>query len=298
MVSVMSQTSKEFEYIVVDGSPPKSPISTQPDGKAGSLKAEQGGTSDRAIIKSMLDNAVDTFDGYSTCVWINGVSGGFYSEPDKGIYNAMNKGILKAKGEYLHFLNSGDWLVDERVVEDMLHALSSPPLGELEGADIFVGNVIQIRPDGKKRYTKHLEKNVSLMTFYRGTLQHTSAYIKRSLFDKYGLYDETLKIVSDWKWYLLVAGLNNANVKFTDRYVTYFDMTGISSTNLELDKAERRQVLEELVSESILADYDNYTFEIEQIKRLKRYPIIYKMIWFVERVLFKKDKRRRKRGWK
>lgn len=300
MESVMNQTSKEFEYIVVDGTGENSDDSEQ--------------------LKSFVAQKLDTIGGYVACEWQNGITGGFYSDPDKGIYNAMNKGILKAKGEYVHFLNSGDWLVDERVVEDMLNELyhnteqftesvserSRTPIGSVQviersrndRPDIFVGNVIQIRPVGKKRYTKQQDKNVSLMTFYRGTIQHTSAYIKRSLFDKYGLYDETLKIVSDWKWYMQVAGLNKANVQFTDRYVTYFDMTGISSTNLELDKAERRQVLEELIPAPILEDYDKYAFEIEQIKRLKRYPVFYKMVWFVERVLFKRDKWRGKREWR
>jgi hypothetical protein len=155
--------------------------------------------------------------------------------------------------------------------------------------DVLIGNVIAVRPDGKVRYKKY-NPDVSLYTFYRGTIEHTSAYIRRDLFDKYGLYDENLKIVSDWKWYLQVVGLNKARVQFTDRYVTCFDTSGISSTNLQLDKSERRQVLEELLPAAVLADYDKYTFDIEQMQRLKRYPVIYKSVWFVERCLFKLDK--------
>ena len=286
MESVLAQTSKDFEYIVVDGTAPQPP---------------KGGVSDRAVIESYVNSVEGQENGYMRCSFLSSASGrrvggGFFSEPDNGIYHAMNKGIRMAQGEYIHFLNSGDWLVDKHVVEDMLNFLnpltpSPSPRGEGLGVrcDVLIGNVIAVRPDGKVRYKKN-NPDVSLYTFYRGTIEHTSAYIRRDLFDKYGLYDENLKIVSDWKWYLQVVGLNNASVQFTDRYVTCFDTTGISSTNLRLDKAERRQVLEELLPAAVLADYDKYSLNIDQMQRLKRYPVIYKTVWFMERCLFKLDK--------
>ena len=286
MESVLTQTSKDFEYIVIDGAAPQPP---------------KGGVSDRAVIESYVNSVEGQENGYMRCSFLSSASGrrvggGFFSEPDNGIYHAMNKGIRMAQGEYIHFLNSGDWLVDKHVVEDMLNFLnpltpSPSPRGEGLGVrcDVLIGNVIAVRPDGKVRYKKY-NPDVSLYTFYRGTIEHTSAYIRRDLFDKYGLYDENLKIVSDWKWYLQVVGLNKARVQFTDRYVTCFDTTGISSTNLQLDKSERRRVLEELLPAAVLADYDKYTFDIEQMQHLKRYPVIYKSVWFVERCLFKLDK--------
>lgn len=287
--SVLNQTSKDFEYIIVDGTPrpPKGGVST-----------------DYEVLESFIKEIYHTENGFTQCSWFSpfgGVRGGFYSEPDSGIYNAMNKGIRMAKGDYIHFLNSGDWLVDKQVVEKMLLALFPSPKGEGLGVrcDILVGNVMQVRPDGKIRKTSMPTKPVSLFTFYRGTIQHTSAYIRRALFDQYGLYDESLKIVSDWKWYMQVAGLNTAHVQFTDMYVTCFDMTGISSKQLDLDKAERRQVLEELIPAPILADYDRYHFDIDQMERIKKHPWLYRLFWFAERVYFKLDKwNARYWGWK
>ena len=313
MESVLAQTSKDFEYIVVNKTSP------QPSPKERENEASQNSTDIETLLSFVKEELVEegnsrlspfggvgggricNQNGFTRCTWLSSVrgrrvGGGFFSEPDNGIYHAMNKGIRMAQGEYIHFLNSGDWLVDKHVVEDMLNFLnpltpSPSPRGEGLGVrcDVLIGNVIAVRPDGKVRYKKY-NPDVSLYTFYRGTIEHTSAYIRRDLFDKYGLYDENLKIVSDWKWYLQVVGLNKARVQFTDRYVTCFDTSGISSTNIQLDKAERRRVLEELLPAAVLADYDIYSFDIDQMQRLKSYPLIYKSVWFVERCLFKLDK--------
>ena len=274
--SVLNQTSKEFEYIIVDGTP-------QPP---------KGGVSDRAVIESFVKSVEGQEIGFTFCTWLSSegeVGGGFYSEPDSGIYNAMNKGIRMAKGDYIHFLNSGDWLVDAFVVENMLKELNGL-INSGSQPDIFVGNKIMVRPDGKVRYGRNDKRPVTALTFYRGTIEHTSAYIRRAMFDKVGMYDESLRIVSDYKWYFDAVLNHNALVVFTDIYVSYFDNTGISSTNLTLDKAERRQVLEQMLPSAVLADYDRYHFAIDQYERLRRYPLLYKFVYLTERILFKFDK--------
>ena len=147
-----------------------------------------------------------------------------------------------------------------------------------------------MRPDGKVRYGRNDKRPVTALTFYRSTIEHTSAYIRRAMFDVVGKYDETLRIVSDYKWYFDAVLNHNARVAFTDIYVSYFDNTGISSTNLALDKAERRQVLEQMLPPAVLADYDRYHFAIDQHERLRRYPLLYKLVYLTERILFKFDK--------
>jgi len=249
--SVSKQVYCDFEYIIVDGS--------SSDNSTAIIKKHEGTFLDR--IK-----------------WI--------SEPDAGIYNAMNKGISMASGEYVQFLNSGDCLASADVTEKMISALEQKGF-----PNILYGNMLkELRSGQLMRDRCFAGQDISFLGFYTGTLNHSPTYIKRNLFEKYGMYDETLKIVSDWKWYLQAIILGGEKPAYADIYVTLFDMNGISETNKELEKAERKQVLSELIPASILADYDQWAFQIEQIKRLKRYPWSYKIVWLIERCLFKLEK--------
>lgn len=256
MQSVLEQTCKDFQYIVVDGA--------SIDGS-----------------KEVICRFADAFG--ARMKWI--------SEPDKGIYNAMNKGIKMANGEYLEFLNSGDSLASHDVVERMFKALE-----ENNNPSILYGNMLKCMQNGEAFRDKCFAGGeITFLGFYTGTLNHSPAYIKKDLFRKYGVYDESHRIVSDWKWYLQAIILGKEKPVYADIDVTLFDMNGISETNKDLDKAERKQVLAKLIPPTILSDYERWAFPIDQMKRLQRHPWAYKMVWFLERCIFKVEKWQRKR---
>ncbi|MDP4201290.1 MAG: glycosyltransferase family 2 protein [Bacteroidota bacterium] len=265
MESVFDQTSKDFEYIVIDGA--------STDGS-------------KEIIEQFSSHRLTASPSHHLR-WV--------SEPDTGIYNAMNKGIKMAQGEYVQFLNSGDTLAAPDVTKQMLEFADLPlSLGEgtgvRSGASIMYGNMLKPLPKGILRDKGFAGRQPTLLDFYNGTLNHSPAFIRRSLFDKYGLYDETLKIVSDWKWYMQVIICGNEQIEYRNIDVTVFDMNGISSVNRNLDKAERKEVFATLFPPTLLKDYEQWAFPIEQMKRLNKYWLTRKLIWWMERGLFKWEK--------
>lgn len=254
LASVAAQTFKEFEYIVIDGA--------SIDESAEVIKAHE---TEFAHLK-----------------WV--------SEPDMGIYNAMNKGLKMASGDYIQILNSGDCLAANDVIERMLNALE-----KAGNPSILYGNMVKIFPDGRKLVDKCFAgQEITMLGMFTGTLNHNPAFIRRTLFEKYGYYDETLKIVSDWKWYLQAIVFGGEKPQYVDLEVTWFDMTGVSESdkNKELVCSERQSVLEDLVPSTFLIDYQRYSDDIYMMRRLRRHPWAYKLVWLLERGLFRMEKRK------
>ena len=252
--STLTQTCTEFEHVIVDG--------------------------------ASLDNSVEVIEKYAIDAFERGIKVNWISEKDKGIYNAMNKGIKMAAGEYIEILNAGDILASDDVVEKMYKALE-----EKNYPEILYGNMIKVSADGKV-IGKSKETPYSFHNYFVSTLNHDCAYIKRSLFgdDRYGLYDEELKIVSDWKWYTEAIGLGTVCPVYVDIDVTIFDSTGISETNLVKRNEERAKVLKAITPPAVWVDYNKHSFHIDQMNRLERHPLFYKLVWFIERCLFKWEK--------
>jgi hypothetical protein len=152
---------------------------------------------------------------------------------------------------------------------------------------ILYGNMLKVMPKSLLRDKSFAGKEPTMLDFYRGTLNHSPAYIKRSLFEQYGLYDETLKIVSDWKWYMNIIIWRDINPVYINIDVIVFDMQGISSTSKDLDRKERIEVLRSVLPKKILDDYEKYYFPIKQFERMQQYKLVAKTFRFIERILFK-----------
>ena len=269
LASVAEQTYRNIEHIIVDGG--------SNDGSVDVIKEYvQRVNSEERIVNSGR-----------TIVWT--------SEPDKGIYNAMNKGIRKATGDYIQILNSGDTLAAPDVTERMVVALqqmydvSMYDVFQSSPVPILYGNMIKKDYATGKVISKSKDVEYSLRQYYCSSMNHDCCYIHRDVYEKFGLYDENLKIVSDWKWFLQVIGLGDVKPVYVDIDVTVFDASGISERNLDLRIKERRQVLEEILPPAVLADYDKHAFDAEQMNRLRKYHL-YGLVYFIERVIFKLEK--------
>ena len=240
--SVIQQTLKEYEWIIIDGG-----------SKDGSYE---------------LIRKYQEYFAY----WC--------SEPDKGIYNAMNKGIKQAHGDYLLFMNSGDVFYNNTVLQRVE--------GVNSNADLILGQVV--RMDNNLLIRKYFD-NI-LMQLYLDTLNHQGTFIRASLFND-NLYDENLRIASDWKFWLDAIIRKNASVEILDIIVAKQDMTGISSDKSEgalIQKREREMILNEFFSPIFRKELDNlgeiyespYTF---LSNKLKSNNFLYVIGWKILRIL-------------
>lgn len=183
--SVATQTKKEFEHIIVDGA-----------------------STDRSVevIKEYVQTA-------KCVIWT--------SEPDSGIYDAMNRGVRKAIGEYVLMLNSGDYFVDEHVIERILP--------ELDGTDIIQGNVISTCAGKETLNRGYGKSDITFIDVMKGHFLHQASFCRREVFDKYGYFDESYKINGDTVFYAKCLGLGDATFKYIDQNIAFFDTTGISA---------------------------------------------------------------------
>lgn len=200
--SVVEQSFKDYEYIIIDG----------------------GST----------DGSVEVLEKYADKItyWV--------SEPDKGIYNAMNKAIDVANGEYCIFMNSGDTFFSNETIEQVF---SSNP-----SEDIICGSTQTVEK------LKEAPTEITFGYLFSNTICHQCAFIRTSLMAKYK-YDEKYRIVADRKFFLQVLIIENCSYLRITTVVVNYDIEGFSANNPVLSRLEYDSVLEELFPKRILQDY-------------------------------------------
>lgn len=182
---------------------------------------------------SSSDSSIEIMERNRDCITV------MVSEPDSGIYNAMNKGIHQARGEYCLFLNSGDRLGGDNALAIIMSALESNP-DILYSDAIIVGNscVNVIRSP----------RQVNFGYFLVNTLNHQSTVIRRSLLLEEGLYREDLRMASDWYFFLKATSHRKLVFKYLPQPMVQYDGNGLSSTKAGsmLNETERAACIAEL----------------------------------------------------
>ena len=194
--SVLEQTCKDYEFIVIDG-------------------ASTDGSAELKERYPQIDQ--------------------FLSEPDSGIYNAMNKGIGLAHGKYCLFLNSGDALANENVLSEALKTLSSQP----EPIDILS---FRLMLPGNDSYFPR--ETVDFLHFLPGCIPHQATLIRRELFHLIGNYREDYRLISDFIFFFKALCLKKVRFQTADISFCNYEMNGVS-TNRELISQEVSRYLSE-----------------------------------------------------
>ena len=196
--SVIAQTWRDFEWIVIDG-----------------------GSTDGS--KELIEQYQQHFS-----YWC--------SEPDKGVYNAMNKGIAQTKGEYLNFMNSGDVFYSKDTLEQVF-------VRNTLCADMIYGDWVRIEKENN--ILMKAPNEVSLDFFYIDNICHQAMFLKSSTMKKKG-YDETFQIYADWARWMEMA-LDGLVFQYVPVTICCFDATeGLSNkltSNLDMEKERMRSMI-------------------------------------------------------
>jgi glycosyltransferase involved in cell wall biosynthesis len=220
MESVVNQTWQEFEYIVIDGG--------STDGSAAYIESQS--------------KKID--------YWV--------SEPDSGIYNAMNKGIDKATGDYLLFLNSGDYLVGEDVFAQFV---DFKPIEDIVYGNTLINN-------GKTQIIKKMPQKMTIGNALTNTINHQSIFFSKNLFIDGERYDCNYKIVADWVFTNNAIIKKNSSTRHIDLVIPNYEANGVSS-DMQLRVNERKSYLESNFDADFLAllsDYNKLNAELLSLK--------------------------------
>lgn len=228
--SVIAQTWRDFEWIIIDG-----------------------GSTDGS--KELIEKYQDYFS-----YWC--------SEPDKGVYNAMNKGIAIANGEYLNFMNSGDCYTSDDVLKNVFEKANN--------SDVIFGNWVSVYKD-KEQLSDSSKLDVPFILIYHN-ICHQAMFFRTSLL-KYKGYDESYKICADWARNVELS-LQGISFKYVSVTVCRYDMNGISNINdnLRINEEDRvKSIFPLWILDKIeaLNDYE-HNKDIQAAKELFRSNILFR----------------------
>ena len=192
--SICSQSYSDFEWIVIDG-----------------------GSTDGTL--EILREYEDSMD----CL---------ISEPDTGIYNAMNKGAVKASGQYLIFMNGGDRFA----CADALLMASKAPRAQMLYGDVYLGD----SSGDVETYPDVVESGYML----RKMIPHQTTFYERATFEAVGGYDESFKIAGDYDLYARLFEVERISHHHISHPIAIFDLEGVSNSKdfRQLRKRENHRI--------------------------------------------------------
>lgn len=219
--SIFNQTYKDYELIVIDG--------------------------------GSVDGTLDAIEKYKDKFSY------FISEPDEGIYDAMNKGIKASTGDFLFFLNANDIFYDDFVLKKV-----SKILDENKDAKFLFGNTEYISEDKKTSRIETYEKINSFFILLDNNICHQSIFYHQSLFNDIGFYSKDYKIYADWDFNMKCLAKKKVSAIYSPFVISKFQLGGLCSS-------EKTQELWMLDRKNFLIEYQKgFKFLIKTDAFLKK----------------------------
>jgi len=214
--SVINQIYDNIEYIIIDG------VST--------------------------DGTLDIVRKYENKIayWV--------SEPDTGIYDAMNKGVRLSSGEYVYFLNSGDYLYNNRVFLNLTKSMR-------HNFAFVYGKINLITEDG--HFHMVTGKKVKLKELIYGMVCHQALLVRRKSFDKIGFFNTKFKVASDYEWVIRLFKAYEFDSKYVDIVIANMIMGGHSDVSAIKGIKERREIVKRYFGIMNYTKYYVYSFFYE-----------------------------------
>ena len=210
MLSVLEQTCHDYEYLIVDGNSSDDTMSIVKDFKERASKGEFGIDSEQLR-------------------WV--------SETDRGLYDAMNKALKLAEGEFVWFINAGDKVYSTDTFQQVVDAIDRNP-----EADVVYGQAVIIGQDDEVLGERHriAPANLTKKSLLDGLVVcHQSVVVRRSIAPQ---YDLQYKLTADYDWMCRVLEVSRKNV-FIDGYLSKFQTAGLSSQRRKQSLKERYVIM-------------------------------------------------------
>jgi glycosyltransferase involved in cell wall biosynthesis len=234
--SVLEQLYSPVEYIVIDG--------------------------------GSNDNTVEILNKYKERFFEKGIEFKWISEKDKGIYDAMNKGVALSQGEWMHFLNSDDYYINKFVLLNIVDILKNT------ANNILYGRLVKEK-DGRQSLLYDIKENRLKLNMYFGCpIQQPATFYRSSILKKKYKFDISYKISADYKMFVEMIA-NNEKFQFIPQYITFFSEDGISSHRKnDLAIEENIRLLEE-------CHYSTFFIKLSIYKKL--YKVMNLFVEFLSR---------------
>lgn len=225
--SVLTQTYSDIEYIIIDG--------------------------------GSKDDTISIITSYGKKI------NKFISEPDKGIYDAMNKGIKLATGEVVGIINSDDFFYDNFVIQRVVDEFKN------SGIDALYGDVQFVNPNNLGRVVRYYSsRSFNPKKFKYGFMPaHPSFYVKREFFEKLGYYKIDYKIAADYELLIRYLYRYNINSKYLQTPFVTMRTGGISNkslkSNIVLNSEIIRACRENGIKTNVINVYSKYFVKVFEL---------------------------------